>query len=88
MRLPLGIRQTMAREVELENMRRADKGNKIPVEAPAEVSTYDMSNPFGLKKRKREDQTTSNAKRWPIRFKFNEGYTCGIKRPVLVQDLL
>ncbi|KAF0693861.1 Aste57867_15203 [Aphanomyces stellatus] len=95
-RLPLGIRQTMAREVELENMRRADKSNNPRGadndvdDSPAAIlaAVVDVANPFGLKKRKREDHALAHAKRWPIRFKFNEGYTSGIKRPVLVQDLL
>ncbi|ETV67609.1 hypothetical protein H257_16207 [Aphanomyces astaci] len=99
-RLPLGVRQTMAREVDLENMRRADKGSRLPDDVAAPdvgivdvdledaVAVPDASNPFGLKKRKREAQSHANAKRWPVRFKFNEGFTSGIKRPVLVQDLL
>ncbi|ETW08306.1 hypothetical protein, variant 1 [Aphanomyces invadans] len=76
LRLPLGIRQTMAREVELENMRRADKGTRpvlddstatyipgVEIAQDIDVSAPDASNPFGLKKRKREDQSTANAKR-------------------------
>ncbi|RQM18917.1 hypothetical protein B5M09_009725 [Aphanomyces astaci] len=34
-RLPLGVRQTMAREVDLENMRRADKGSRLPDDVAA-----------------------------------------------------
>ncbi|OQR98148.1 chromosome transmission fidelity protein [Achlya hypogyna] len=111
--LPAASRQHIAREVELESLRRAEKSEirLAPEDEPKAVNApagiYDRphdifqtvvapavppaspvsAHPFGYKKRKRADDVTATRKRCPVRFKFNEGYTCGIKRPVLVQDL-
>ncbi|KDO32476.1 hypothetical protein SPRG_02953 [Saprolegnia parasitica CBS 223.65] len=101
--LPISMRQQLAREVELETLRRAEKSDRFqelpttPTTAPtttihapaAEAPPSPVTaHPFGYKKRKRQDDVTATRKRCPVRFKFNEGYTSGIKRPVLIQDLL
>ncbi|OQS02776.1 chromosome transmission fidelity protein [Thraustotheca clavata] len=90
--LPIATRQLIAREVELETLRRADhtpsaaipgdieevKTQSIPTVAPDSPVTR---HPFGYIKRKRQDDVKTTKKRFAVRFKFNEGYTSGIKRP-------
>ncbi|RLN95808.1 hypothetical protein BBJ28_00019393 [Nothophytophthora sp. Chile5] len=126
--LPANVRKMIAREVELEQMRRSENtvslkresSNKttpsLPVEKTGESAAGDRAkdevakkaeamrkrNPFAFAhreaKRKRDqlsdaqnDQHRDNngaSARPLVRYKFNEGYTCGIKTTVYVRDLL
>ncbi|KAG7398942.1 Chromosome transmission fidelity protein 18 [Phytophthora boehmeriae] len=130
--LPLTVRKMIAREVELEQMRRIEStaapiakqnGGKValgsanrsgdlaksvfvlPELSEAELAVKDEAsrkrNPFAFAhreaKRKRTEilkvqnkqQRPSKVRTGPVvRYKFNEGYTCGIKTTVYVRDLL
>ncbi|KAE9338261.1 hypothetical protein PF008_g12150 [Phytophthora fragariae] len=136
--LPLTVRKMIAREVELEQMRRSEnssssskpnndsktqattteKSTEATIEEKAAKATYVLPelseaemekkdealrkrNPFAFAhreaKRKRDEelnakfkqQRTSDANAHSmVRYKFNEGYTCGIKTAVYVRDLL
>uniref|UniRef100_A0AAV1U6W5 AAA+ ATPase domain-containing protein n=1 Tax=Peronospora matthiolae TaxID=2874970 RepID=A0AAV1U6W5_9STRA len=135
--LPLPVRKMIAREVNLEQMRRNEStastrrhGNSnsvskmthVPSEATIEEKaakiTYALPelsdieqakkdealrkrNPFAFAhreaKRKRDEESDAKLKRQHtaaahvhsmVRYKYNEGYTCGIKTTVYVRDLL
>ncbi|RQM09471.1 hypothetical protein DD237_003568 [Peronospora effusa] len=136
--LPLTVRKMIAREVELEQMRRNEnsassmkqngrskvsittvgKLSEATIEEKAANATYALPklsemelakkndalrkrNPFAFAhreaKRKRDEelnaklkqQRTDNTHTYSmVRYKFNEGYTCGIKTSVYVRDLL
>ncbi|CAH0482061.1 unnamed protein product [Peronospora belbahrii] len=133
--LPLLVRKMIAREVELEQMRRnenaasstkqigfgkanakssdgaiEEKAVKAVTYALPELSEVELAkkdevlrkrNPFAFAhreaKRKRDEELNTNLKEKRtdnaqlhsmVRYKFNEGYTCGIKTAVYVRDLL
>ncbi|KAF4032157.1 putative P-loop containing nucleoside triphosphate hydrolase protein [Phytophthora infestans] len=135
--LPISVRKMIAREVELEQMRRneksspsvkqnnskspavaVDKSSEATIEEKAAKAAYVLPelsdvelvkkdealrkrNPFAFAhreaKRKRDEelnaklklQRTNDAhKHSRVHYKFNEGYTCGIKTAVYISDLL
>lgn len=133
--LPMTVRKMIAREVELEQMRRNESsstpsnkksGNKevtapkaadpveeksakgafhLPELSEAELAKKDEAsrkrNPFAFAhreaKRKRDEEISAQNKQQRashepsgpiVRYKFNEGYTCGIKTTVYVRDLI
>ncbi|CEG40886.1 chromosome transmission fidelity protein 18 homolog isoform x1 [Plasmopara halstedii] len=135
--LPLSVRKMIAREVELEQMRRSEnkspsvnnndnrglhsvskQSDKVTIEEKAANATYALpklsevellkkdealrkQNPFAFAhreaKRKRDEelnakfkqQCTNDSRRHNmVRYKYNEGYTCGIKTVVYVRDLI
>ncbi|CAI5720669.1 unnamed protein product [Hyaloperonospora brassicae] len=135
--LPLTVRKMIAREVELEQMRRneataslrrkgsskvmsevARESSDATIEEKAAKITYALPelseveqakknealrkrNPFAFAhreaKRKRDKELDAKLKRQHtaaanvhsmVRYKYNEGYTCGIKTTVYVRDLL
>ncbi|CAI5741898.1 unnamed protein product [Peronospora destructor] len=136
--LPLIVRRLIAREVELEQMRRNEnsassmkqngrskvsiatvgKLSEATIEEKAANATYALPklsememmkkddalrkrNPFAFAhreaKRKRDEELNAKLKQQRtdsshahsmVRYKFNEGYTCGIKTVVYVRDLL
>ncbi|KAH7460424.1 hypothetical protein KRP22_008392 [Phytophthora ramorum] len=136
--LPLTVRKMIAREVELEQMRRSEhsapskkqngsssskvvtveKSTEATIEEKAAKASYVLPelnevelakkdealrkrNPFAFAhreaKRKRNEELNEKFKQQRtndahghsmVRYKFNEGYTCGIKTAVYVRDLL
>ncbi|ETI54487.1 hypothetical protein F443_02694 [Phytophthora nicotianae P1569] len=135
--LPMAVRKMIAREVELEQMRRneksspstkqnnskastvkVDKSSEATIEEKAAKAAYVLPelseaelakkdealrkrNPFAFAhreaKRKRDEELNAKFKQQRtndahahsmVRYKFNEGYTCGIKTAVYVRDLL
>ncbi|KAG6960184.1 hypothetical protein JG688_00009729 [Phytophthora aleatoria] len=135
--LPMTVRKMIAREVELEQMRRNEKSSpsskqnnskeptttvnkpsEATIEEKAAKATYVLPelseaelamkdealrkrNPFAFAhreaKRKRDEELNAKFKQQRtndahthsmVRYKFNEGFTCGIKTAVYVRDLL